>query len=119
MLKVFNRKDLTIDYGCSVNKYKCMLCGRRWRTKFIPHDPDCIFANNAVTGVRVDGISGGIVFHPVEDHKVWVSAASGEVYRIDKWPNSWVLLDKRGNVVKQTCYLTMLRQWVGLNQGVL
>ena len=116
-MKVLKRKDCVVIRGDG--KFECIVCGRRWISKHISHEADCVFKNNAITGIRIDGISGGVVFHPVDDYKTWVSPASGETYCIERWPGCWVLIDENRTAIKQCKHLHTLRQWVGLNQGVL
>ena len=117
-LKVIQRKRLIVI--CGNGEFECVLCNRRApRRHIIKHDEMCVLSSNSVTGIRVDGVSGGVVFHPVADHKEWTSPASGAKYRIEKWPSAWVMLDESDEVIKKQVYLHTLRQWVGLNQGVL
>lgn len=99
--------------------FACVLCGQRGRDRDIPHANDCVFANDSVTGIRIDGISGGVVFHPRGCYWWWVSPASGEEYCIEKLPGCYMMTAWDGGEVKRCRHLYDLRLWVGLNQGVL
>lgn len=112
----YNRSDLTIETPGGV--FACVLCGRRGRGD-TAHEADCVFVNDSVTGIRVDGISGGVVFHPRGEDSWWVSPASGKEYCIEKLPECYVMTDEDVWEVKRCRHLFDLRLWVGLNQGVL
>ena len=113
----FNRADLTTETPGGV--FACVLCGRRRRDGDIAHEATCVFAHNSVTGIRIDGISGGIVFRQEFGRWYWVSPASGAEYYIEKLPKRYAMFDEPGNEIKSETKLYTLRLWVGLNQGVL
>ncbi len=113
----FKRSDLIIRR--TDGKYTCVLCGRVWRDHDISHKPTCVFAQNCITGIKVDGISGGIVFRQEQQMWWWVSPASGAEYSIEKIPGWYVMLNVEVREIRREPHLYDLRLWIGLNQGVL
>lgn len=115
----FSRSDLTIETPVGVRA--CVLCGRSsYRGGDIAHEVTCVFANNCITGIRVDGISGGIVFRLGHNRWWWTSPASGREYRIEKLPGRYSMFEELGtNPIHADKSMARLRLWTGLNQGVL
>lgn len=112
------RAELIIEHDNG--EHECILCGQYTRGSDITHADDCVFANNCVTGIRVDGISGGIVFRLGHNRWWWTSPASGRKYRIEKLPGRYSMFEELGtNPIHADKSMARLRLWVGLNQGVL
>lgn len=117
-MRSYTRSDLIV--AGTLQPYECVLCGNHGLEKNeITHQPDCVFANNCITGIRIDGISGGIVLHQDGGRWWWTSPASGNVYHIEKWAECYELIDSNRIGIKQNTKLYNLRLWIGLNQGTL
>ena len=116
--RLIKRADLIHQWNDA--KHSCVLCGRvAVKSCDIAHKVTCVFANNCITGIRIDGVSGGVVFRAFNGGWRWVSPASDNVYVIEKWPGCYVLIDSNRTAIHQETKLYDLRLWVGLHQGVL